>query len=122
MLTAWHTVDRTGVCTKMLAMREVLRTLRFLDESCVVLGGDRGSIWYRPGQDNSEVSITLRKFPRSLMIFGVIGTGFNSHFIVMEGTADANQYLRSIDRLAFIDALDQKHGGKALSIPVLTKT
>jgi hypothetical protein len=106
MLNAGHITDRTAFCTKMLAMREVLRTIHFSDELRVVLGGDRRWIWYRPGEDNPEASSALRKFPRSLMVFGVIGIGFKLNLVAVERTIDTDQYLRNIDRFGFIDALD----------------
>jgi hypothetical protein len=109
MLTAGHTADCTAFCAKMLSMREGSRTIHFSDESRIVLGDDRGWIWYWPGEDNPEASIALRKIPRSLVVFGVIGIGFKSDFVVLEGNIDTDQCLRNIDRLGFIEALDQKH-------------
>jgi hypothetical protein len=43
------------------------------------------------------------------MVFGVIGIGFESDVVVVERTIDTNPYLRNMNRLGFIDALDQKH-------------
>jgi hypothetical protein len=42
MPTAGQVADRTAFSTKILAMREVLGTIHFSDESRVVLGDDRG--------------------------------------------------------------------------------
>jgi hypothetical protein len=75
----------------------------------VVLGDDKGWIWYRAGEDNPEASITSRKFPESLMVFAVIGVGFKSDLLVVQGTTDTDQHIQNIDRLRFISTLDKKH-------------
>jgi hypothetical protein len=41
MLTAGHIADCIAFCTKMLAMREVSRTIHFPNEPCVILADDR---------------------------------------------------------------------------------
>jgi hypothetical protein len=68
----------------MLAMRDVLQAIHSSDESHVVLGDDRGWIWYQAREDDPEASIALRKFPRSLKVFGVMGIGFKLDFVVVE--------------------------------------
>jgi hypothetical protein len=104
-----HVTERIVFCEKVLSMREVLPRIHFSDESRVVLGDDKGWIWYWVGEHNPEALIATRKFPESLMVFAVIGVGFKSDLLVVQGTIEANQYIQNIDRLGFIDALDQKH-------------
>jgi hypothetical protein len=110
MLTPRHVTERIAFCEKMLSMRAVLPRIHFSEESRAVLGDDKGLIWYRAGEDNPEASIASRKFPESLMAFAVIGVGFKSDLLVVQGTIEVDQYIQNIDRLGFIDALDQKHG------------
>jgi transposase len=98
MLTPRHGPERIAFCEKMLSIREVLPRIHFSDESLVVLGDDKGGIWYWAGEDN----------PESLMVSAVIGVGFKSNLLVVQGTIDAYQCLQNIDRLGFIDSLDQK--------------
>jgi hypothetical protein len=88
----------------------VLLRIHFSDESRVVLGDDKGWISYRAGEDNPEASIASRKFPESLMVFAIIGVGFKSDMHVVPGIIDADHYIQNIDRLGFIDAIDQKNG------------
>jgi hypothetical protein len=78
--------DRVAFCQKMLSMRDVLPRIHFSDESRAVLGDDKGWIWYRTGEEIPEASITSKKFPESLMLFSVIGVGFKSDPIVVQGT------------------------------------
>jgi hypothetical protein len=109
MLTHRHVTERIAFCQKILSVREVLPRIHFSDESRVVLGDDKGWIWYRAGEDNPEASIVSRKFPESLIVFAVISVGFKSDLLVVQGTIDADQYIQNIDRLGVIDALDHKH-------------
>jgi hypothetical protein len=110
ILTPRHISHWLAFCQKMLSMREVLPRIHSSDESRVVLGDDKGWIWYRAGEDNPEASIISKKFPKSLMMFAVIGVGFKSDLFVVQGTIDTNQYIQYIDRLGFISTLDEKDG------------
>jgi hypothetical protein len=110
MLTPRHVTEQIAFCEKMLSMREVLPRIHFPDESRVVPGDDKGWIWYRSGEDNLDASIASRKFPESLMVFASIDIDFKSDLLVVQGTIDADQYIQNIDRLGFIDAIDQKNG------------
>jgi hypothetical protein len=44
------------------------------------------------------------------MIFAVIGMGYKSELLMVEGSIDADRYVQSVDQLGVIDAVDQKHG------------
>jgi hypothetical protein len=44
------------------------------------------------------------------MVFAVIGVGFKSDLLVLDGTIDTDRSLQNIDRLGFITALDVIHG------------
>jgi hypothetical protein len=74
------------------------------------LGGDKRWIWYREGEDNGSASISSIKFPPSVMIFAVIGIGFQSNFLLVEGSINTDRSLQNCDRLGFIDVLNEKHG------------
>jgi transposase len=110
MLTSRHVAERIAFCEKMLSMKEISTKIHFSDESRVVLGDDKGWIWYRAGEDNPNASVSSKKFPESLMVFAVIGVDFKSDLLVVQGTIDTDQYLQNIEQLAFIEALDEKHG------------
>jgi transposase len=110
IVTASHAAARIAFCDKMLAMPEVLPRIHFSDESRVVLGDDKGWIWYRAGEDNPAASVASGKFPPSVMIFAVIGMGYKSDLLMVEGTIDAERYIQNLDSLGFIATLDRMHG------------
>jgi hypothetical protein len=60
----------------------------------VDLGDDRRWIWYRAGEDNPEASVSLKKFPESLMIFAVIIIDLKSD--LFRRNIDIDQYLQNI--------------------------
>jgi transposase len=91
MLTPRHVTERIAFWEKMLSMHEVLPRIHFSDESRLVLGDDKGWIWYRAGEDNPEALIASRKFPESLMVFAFIGIGFTSDLLVIQETIDTDQ-------------------------------
>jgi hypothetical protein len=95
----------------MLAQGDtVFKTICFSDESRVVLGNDKQWVWYRFGENNPSANVVTDKFPKALMIFAVIGIGYKSRLLFIEGTIDANQYIQNIADLGFIEDLDEKHG------------
>jgi hypothetical protein len=65
---------------------------------------DMVSIW--PGQSRG---VSVVKFSQLLRVFAVIGIGFKSDLLPEEGTIDADRYVRNLDQLGFIEALDAKH-------------
>jgi hypothetical protein len=44
------------------------------------------------------------------MVFAVIGIGFKSDLLLVDGTIDTDRYIQNLDRLGFIQALDAGHG------------
>jgi hypothetical protein len=44
------------------------------------------------------------------MIFGVIGLGYKSKLLFIEGTVDAANYVENLARLGFMGELDEKYG------------
>jgi transposase len=109
-LTDLHKLNRLEFCRKMLRMPESLPLIHFSDESRLILGDDKRWIWYRHGEDNPGASISSVKFPASVMIFAVIGIGFKSDLLLVDGSIDTDRYIQNLDRLGFINALDQRHG------------
>jgi hypothetical protein len=53
---------------------------------------------------------TTGKVPPSVMIFGVIGLGYKSKLLFVEGTIDAEKYIQNLSKLGFIEELDRKRG------------
>jgi hypothetical protein len=53
---------------------------------------------------------TTGNFPPSVMIFGVIGLGYNTKLLFVEGTIDAEKYIQNLSQLVFIEELDRKRG------------
>jgi hypothetical protein len=105
-----HKLSRLEFCPKMLSIPESLSLIHFSDESRLVLGDDKQWIWYRHGEDNPSASISSVKFPASIMIFAVIGIGFKSDILLVDGSIDTDRYIQNLDRLGLINALDQRHG------------
>jgi hypothetical protein len=94
----------------MLGMPEALPRIHFSDESRVVLGDDKGWIWYPPGEDNPAALIATGKSQPAVMVFAVIGVGYKSDLLMVEGSIDIDRYIQNLDRLGFMSALDQKYG------------
>jgi hypothetical protein len=67
-------------------------------------------VWPRRGEENPSATIHTQKFPQSLMIFAVIGIDYKSKRLPIEGTIDADRYVRNLVDLHFIEDLDEKHG------------
>jgi hypothetical protein len=105
-----HIDERVAFCQKLLANPGWLPKIHFSDESRFVLGDDRRWVWYRRGEQNPSAMRDTQKFPRSVMIFGVIGPDYKSRLLFVEGTIDAERYIRNLSDLGFIEELDHKHG------------
>jgi hypothetical protein len=93
----------------MLGMPEALPRILFADEFRVVLG-DKGWIWYQPGEDHPAAPIATGKFPAAVMVFAVIGIGYKSDRVMVEDSIDTDRYIQSLGLLGFISALDSKYG------------
>jgi hypothetical protein len=94
----------------MLRIPEYLEKIHSSDESRLVLGYDKSWIWYRYGKDKSAASTSSMKFPPSLMIFVIIGIGFKSYLLLVEGSTDTERYIDIFDLFGFGEALDAKYG------------
>jgi transposase len=105
-----HLKARLAFCTQMLANPGWLPKIHFSDESRFVLGDDKRWVWYRRGEHNESTMHATQKFPPSVMIFAVIGLGYKSKLLFVEGTIDAEKYIQNLTNLGFIEELDQKHG------------
>jgi hypothetical protein len=44
------------------------------------------------------------------MVFAIIGYDYKSDLLIIHNTIKGEQYIKNIDDLGFIDALDEKHG------------
>jgi hypothetical protein len=69
----------------------------FSDESRVIHGTDNQSVWYR-GTDNQ----TAIKFSRCAVIFAVIGLGYKSKPLLVEGTINIDNHIDKLDALHFL--------------------
>jgi transposase len=103
--------SRIDFCQKMLQMRpESLGLIYFSDESRIVLGSDRQWVWYRRGEENESANVATGKFPPSLMIFAVVGIGYKSKLLLVDGSIDTDKYIENLNELNFIEDLNQLHG------------
>jgi transposase len=110
-LTEKQIADRITFCRKMLLQNSaVLGCICFSDESRIVLGDDKQWVWYRKGENNPSSNVEIEKFPKALMVFAVIGQGYKSKILFVEGTINADKYMQNINNLQFIEELDQLHG------------
>jgi hypothetical protein len=94
----------------MLAHPRELSLIHFSDESRFVLGDNKQWVWYRCGEENPSATRPTRKFPPSVMIFGVIGLGSKTKLLFIEGTVDTAKYVENLARLDFMEELDEKYG------------
>jgi hypothetical protein len=88
----------------------MLDTIAFSDESRVVLGTDKQWVWYRKGECNVSANVTSQKFPPGVMVFAVIGVGYKSKLLIVDGTIDSHKYIDNLVDLNVIPELDEKHG------------
>jgi hypothetical protein len=84
--------------------------IHFSDESRFIMGADKQWVWYLRGEENLSDTIHTQKFPQSSMIFAVLGIGYKSKLLFIEGTIDADRYVRNLVDLNFVEDLDEKHG------------
>jgi hypothetical protein len=89
---------------------EVLESICFSDESRVVLGHDNQWVWYRKGEDNPSANVETMKFPPGVMVFAVIGVGYKSGLLIVNGSIDSEKYIQNCDELHFIEELDSMKG------------
>jgi transposase len=102
---------RFEFCLDMLTYcDETLHKIYFSDESRIVLGSDKQWIWYRRGEGNDEANAAAEKFPPSVMVFAVIGPGYKSRLLLVDGSIDTAKYISNLDELHFIEDLDAMHG------------
>jgi transposase len=110
-LTVRHKEDRVAFCQDMIRYpEETLRKIYFSDESRIVLGTDKEWIWYRKGEGNDEANVASQKFPPSLMIFAVVGQGYKSKLLFVEGSINTHRYIENLEQIGFINDLDAIHG------------
>jgi transposase len=105
-----HKEYRVEFCDQMCNNPDWLPLIHFSDESRFVLGDDKRWVWYRRGEENESATHTTRKFPPAVMIFGVIGIGYKSKLLFVDGTIDTDRYIDNLAELGFIEELDQLHG------------
>jgi hypothetical protein len=106
-LTEVHIQKRKEFCDLMLQWTDdALQTICFSDESRVVLGHDNMWVWYRRGEDNPSANFETLKFAPSLMVFGVIGVGYKSRLLFIEGSINTDKYIENCEQLGFIQQLD----------------
>jgi transposase len=112
VLNLAHVNARIQFCNHWLQpnMIQLLPLIHFSDESRFVLGDDKKWIWYRNGEENESAMQHSIKFPKGLMIFAVIGLGFKSDLLIVEGTIDSQKYIENLQKLRFIEQLDEKYG------------
>jgi transposase len=92
-LRTYQVIARIEFCQRMLANPGWLPLIHFSDESRFVLGDDKRWIWYRRGEENDSAAHSTQKFPPSLMVFAVIGIGYRSKLLFVDGTIDADRYI-----------------------------
>jgi hypothetical protein len=110
-LTDAHMADRVKFCDEMLQWpNDQLESICFSDESRVVLGDDKQWVWYRRGEDNPSACIRTVKYPQGVMVFAVIGIGYKSELLIVDGTINTQKYIQNCHELGFIEDLDKKHG------------
>jgi transposase len=110
-LTDVNIADRMKFCEEMLKWRDdQLQSICFSDESRVVLGDDKQWVWYRRGEDNPSACFQTAKYPQGVMVFAVIGVGYKSKLLIVDGTINTQKYIENCHNLGFIHDLDQKHG------------
>jgi hypothetical protein len=89
-------------------MPNVLSLIHFSGESRVVLGDDKGRASYGAGEDNPEALISSIKYLPSLVVFAIIGVGFKSDLLLVEGTINADRDIQTLCELSFMNAFDRK--------------
>lgn len=109
-LTQVQMEKRFDFCQKMLADLNVLPVIAFSDESRFVIGDDKQWRWIRRGEETPNSKISTEKFPQSVMIFGVIGVGYKSKLLIVEGSINAQRYIQNCEEINFIEELDEKYG------------
>jgi transposase len=110
LLTDSHIAQRVDFCRKYLEMPDSLPLIHFSDESRIVLGDDKRWVWYRRGENNPSANVSSAKFPPSLMVFAVIGIGYKSRLLLVDGTINTEKYIENLEALGFIQDLNAKHG------------
>jgi hypothetical protein len=112
VLTAGHINARMQFCNHWLQphMIPLLPLIHFSDESRFVLRDDKKWVWYRNGEENESAMRHSVKFPKSLMIFAVIGIGFKSDVLIVNRTIDSQKYIENLQNHGIIEQLNQKYG------------
>jgi hypothetical protein len=110
LLTDRDIADRMDFCRKYLQMSDSLPLIHFSDESRIVLGDDKRWVWYRRGENNPSANVSSAKFPPSLMVFAVIGIGYKSRLLLVDGTINTEKYIKNLEALGFIQDLNAKYG------------
>ena len=54
--------------------------------------------------------VSKKKFPKSIMVFGVIACGYKSELVVINNSVDSEQYIENMKKSKFIDNLNEKLG------------
>jgi hypothetical protein len=126
VVTVIRAPDRVAFCHKMLPLPSLLRHIHFSDESRIVLGESTHGHMHWNGEDNAEASLPSHNFPPSLIVFAVIGNGFRSDLLLVDGTTHAGKHIQNIDRLGFIDAwigsIDHSTGfSSRMALPVILR-
>jgi hypothetical protein len=94
LLTDRHIADRMDLCRKYLQIPDSLPLIHFSDESRIVLGDDNRWVWYRRGENNPSANVSSANFPPSLMVFAVIGIGYKSRLLTVDGTINTESILK----------------------------
>jgi hypothetical protein len=110
-LTESHKIDGLVFREAMLEWDdEMLESIYSSDESRVVLGTDNHWVSYRKGEDNPSANVETLRSPGGLVVFGVIGLGYKSRLLVVDGTINTDRYIANCQDLGFIDELDSLRG------------
>jgi hypothetical protein len=88
----------------------MFEAIRVSDESRVILGHDNRWVWYRKREDSLSAAGITKKFPPALVVFAVIGVGYKSTSLIVDGSINAERYVQNCFELGFIGDLDRIHG------------
>jgi transposase len=110
-LTEVQMSNRVAFCEKMLDFPpKMLSAIAFSDETRIVIGDDKQWVWYRKGENNPSANVATEKFAKSVMAFAVIGKGYKSKLLFVEGNINGDKYMENIEKLEFIKELNTIHG------------
>lgn len=111
-LTDQHKANRLRFVQSLVGMTfDQLAPIIFSDESTVCVNLRDGGIWRRRGEHPPEAFYDSPQKPKSVMIWGCIGpNGWRSDLICVNGTLNAENYIKMLQDCHIFDSLDMIHG------------